>query len=112
LSLLALTALSWFFFFVVVNRNRLQILSLKHLVAIQATDVFNSVPAIEELGSLVLATLHSEITPILDRPQDLSSADTLFVRRSCDSVQFYVEMGLIFISPVGKRVEYSQTKLK
>jgi hypothetical protein len=57
-----LAALPRFLVLVFVNRNRVQILCFKNLPAIKAADVFHAVPAVEELGSLVLTTLHSEIT--------------------------------------------------
>ena len=63
--LIVLAALLRLLFFVVVNRNRIQILCLKYLTAIETTNVIDTVPAVEEFGSLVLTTLHSEITPIL-----------------------------------------------
>ena len=55
-----------FFLFFFVDRNRIQILRLEHLPTIKATDVIDAVAAVEKLGPLVLTTLHSEITPILD----------------------------------------------
>jgi hypothetical protein len=63
---LKLTSLPGFLFLVFVNGNRVQILCFKDLSAIEAADVIDTVAAVEELGSLVLTTLHSEITPILD----------------------------------------------
>lgn len=48
------------FLFFVVERNRFQVLGLKDLAAAQAPDVIDSVAAIENFGSLVLADLHSE----------------------------------------------------
>ena len=68
-----LSALWRFLFFVVVDRNRIQVLRFENLVTIHAPDVIYAIPAIEELGSLVLTTLHSEITPILDCAELLSS---------------------------------------
>ena len=53
-----------FFFF--VNRNRIQIFCFKNLAAIEAANIIDAVAPIQKLGSLVLTTLHSEITPILD----------------------------------------------
>lgn len=53
-------------FFVFVDRNRIQIFGLEDLPAIEAADIIHSITTVEELGSLVLTTLHSEITPILD----------------------------------------------
>jgi hypothetical protein len=55
-----------FLFLVFVNGNRIQILGFKDLSAIEAAEIIDAVAAVEELGSLVLTTLHSEITPILD----------------------------------------------
>jgi len=54
------------FFILVINRNRIQILRFKHLAAIQASKIVHPVSSVKEFGSLVLTTLHSEITPILD----------------------------------------------
>ena len=63
----ALTALLWLLFFVFfVYGNRLQILCFEHLTAVQASDVIDPVPPVQKFGSLVLTTLHSEITTILD----------------------------------------------
>ena len=62
----SLAALPGFLFLVLVDRNRIQILCLKNLTAVKATHILDPVAAVEELGSLVLTTLHSEITPILD----------------------------------------------
>jgi hypothetical protein len=53
-------------FFVFVNRNRIQIFGFKDLTAIEAADIIDAIAPVKELGSLVLTTLHSEITPILD----------------------------------------------
>jgi hypothetical protein len=36
------------------------------LAAVQASDVIDTVPPVQKFGSLVLTTLHSEITTILD----------------------------------------------
>jgi hypothetical protein len=47
------------FFLVVVNGNGLQILFFKNLIAIQASYIVNAIATVEELDSLVLATLHS-----------------------------------------------------
>lgn len=63
---IGLAALSWFLFLVLVKGNRLQILCFENLTTIEAPDVIDAVPPIEELGSLVLTALHSEVTPILD----------------------------------------------
>jgi hypothetical protein len=49
-----------------VNRNRIQILCLQYLAAIEAAYVVDAIATVEEFGSLVLTTLHSETTPILD----------------------------------------------
>jgi hypothetical protein len=62
----SLTPLPGLLFVFFVNRNRVQILRFKYLSAIETSYIINAVPAVEELGSLVLTTLHSEITPILD----------------------------------------------
>jgi hypothetical protein len=62
----ALTALSRLLFLVVVNRNGIQILCFENVTAIQAPDVVYAIAPVKELGSLVLTTLHSEVTPILD----------------------------------------------
>jgi hypothetical protein len=59
-------ALLRFFFFVLVNRNRVEILGLKYLAAVKTSNIVDSIPTIKKLGSLVLTSLHSEITPILD----------------------------------------------
>jgi hypothetical protein len=69
-----LTALlrAWLFFF--VGGNRLQIFGLKDLAAIQAPDVIDPVAAIEQFGSLVLATLLSEIKLILECMKTVSNA--------------------------------------
>jgi hypothetical protein len=47
-------------FFFVVDRNRIQIFGLKDLVAIEASNIIDPVPAIQKFGSLVLTSLHSE----------------------------------------------------
>ncbi|HEX4808814.1 MAG TPA: hypothetical protein VH325_07790 [Bryobacteraceae bacterium] len=52
-------------FLVVVNRNRIQIFGLENLTAVKTADVIYAIASIEKLSSLVLATLHCEITPIL-----------------------------------------------
>jgi len=63
----ALTALLRLLFFVFfVNGNRIQILGFKNLTTVQASDVVDTVPPVQKLGSLVLTTLHSEIRTILD----------------------------------------------
>jgi hypothetical protein len=89
------TPLSGFFFLVFVNRNRFQILCLKNLIAIKASNILDAIPTVEELGSLVLTALHSEITPILDREALLSSTSGRLKVCQTDSfrpfVQFYVE---------------------
>jgi hypothetical protein len=67
ISGLASAALSWsLFLFFFVNRNRIQILRLEDLVAIQAADVVHTIAPVEKFSSLVLTSLHSEISPILD----------------------------------------------
>ena len=48
------------FLFVFVNRNRIQILCLKNLTAIEAADIVDSVAAMKELSPLVLTARHSE----------------------------------------------------
>ena len=59
-------ALFRFFFFVLVNRNRVEIFRLEDVAAIQASNIVDPITTVEKLGSLVLTSLHSEITPILD----------------------------------------------
>ena len=54
------------FFFVLVNRNRIQVFGLKNLAAIETSNVIDAIATVEEFGSLVLTSLHSEIKPILD----------------------------------------------
>jgi hypothetical protein len=56
----------WFFLFVLVYRNRVQVLSLKYLATIEAADIIDAVSTVQKLSSLVLTSLHSEITPILE----------------------------------------------
>jgi len=54
-------------FFVFFDRwNRLQILGFQDLTAIHTSDVIDPVSPVQKFGSLVLTTLHSEITTILD----------------------------------------------
>jgi len=67
-ALTALLRLLFFVFFVYGNRVQvfIQIFCLEDLPAVQASDVLDAVPPVQKLGSLVLTTLHSEITPILD----------------------------------------------
>jgi hypothetical protein len=48
-----------------VNGSGVQIVGLEDLIAIEATHIIDAVPSVEEFGSLVLTTLHSEIFPIL-----------------------------------------------
>jgi hypothetical protein len=88
------TPFSGFLFLVVVNRNRFQVLRLKDLIAIKASKVIDTVPAVEEFGSLVLTALHSEIKPILDCEEPLSSTGSKLNDFQTDSsdpfVQFYV----------------------
>jgi len=55
-----------FFVFFVYCWNRIQILGFKDLTAVQASDVIDPVSPVQKFGSLVLTTLHSEITTILD----------------------------------------------
>jgi hypothetical protein len=59
-------ALLGLLFFVFVYRYRVEILGLKDLSAIEASNIVDAVATIKKLGSLVLTSLHSEITPILD----------------------------------------------
>jgi hypothetical protein len=59
-------AFSRLLFLVLVNRNGIQILCFENLTAIQAPDIIYAVTPVQELGSLVLTSLHSEVTPILD----------------------------------------------
>jgi hypothetical protein len=54
------------FFVFFVSGNRVQIFGFEDVAALQASDVLHAVPPVQKLGSLVLTTLHSEITPILD----------------------------------------------
>jgi hypothetical protein len=61
-----MTTLARLFLLVVVDRNRIQILCLENVATIEAADIIHHVASIEELGSLVLTTLHSKVTPILD----------------------------------------------
>ncbi len=58
--------LGLFFFFVVVDWNRIEILRLENLIAVKASNIVDTVATVEKFGSLVLTSLHSEITPILD----------------------------------------------
>jgi hypothetical protein len=63
----ALAALLGLLFFVfLVNGNRIQIFGFENLTTVQASDVIDTVPPVQKFGSLVLTTLHSEITTILD----------------------------------------------
>jgi len=50
------------FLFFFVNGNGIEILCFENLAAIQTADIIDAISAVEELGSLVLTTLHSEIT--------------------------------------------------
>jgi hypothetical protein len=59
-------ALLGLFLFILINWNRVEILGLEDLVAIEAPNVVDPITPIKKLGSLVLTSLHSEITPILD----------------------------------------------
>jgi hypothetical protein len=59
-------AFSRLLFLVVVNRNCIEILCFENLTAIQAPDIIHTIAPVQELGSLVLTSLHSEVTPILD----------------------------------------------
>jgi hypothetical protein len=63
-ALTAFLGLLVFVFF--VYGNRIQVFGFKDLLAVQASDVIDTVPPVQKFGSLVLTTLHSEITPILD----------------------------------------------
>jgi hypothetical protein len=60
--------------FFVVNRNRIQVFSLKDLVAIETPEVIDPVAAIEQFGSLVLTSLHNEVKLILECMKTVSSA--------------------------------------
>jgi hypothetical protein len=63
----ASAALLWLLFFVFfVNGNRIEIFCFEDLTAVEASDVIDAVSAVQKLGPLVLTTLHSEITTILD----------------------------------------------
>ena len=64
-----------FVFFFFVNGNRVQVFGFEYLTAVEAAYIVDAIPAVEKLGSLVLTTLHSEVTPILDRASLLSSTD-------------------------------------
>jgi hypothetical protein len=55
---------AWLFF--VVDRSRVEIFSLEDLVAVETPDVVDPVAAIEQFGSLVLASLHNEVRLILE----------------------------------------------
>ena len=63
-----------FFVFFFVNGNRVQVFGFEYLTAVQTAHIVDAVPPVKKLGSLVLTTLHSEVTPILDRASLLSSA--------------------------------------
>jgi hypothetical protein len=54
-----LASLAGFFVFVFVDRNGIEILCFKHLSAIEAADIIDTVAAVKELGPLVLTTLHT-----------------------------------------------------
>jgi len=69
----ASAALLGLLFFLFVNWNRVQVFGFEHVPAVQASNIIDPVAPIEELGSLVLTSLHSEVTPILDRGKLLSS---------------------------------------
>ena len=73
-SIKRLTGLLWAWLFFVVDRNRIQIFSLEDLVAIETPDVIDPVAAIEQFGSLVLASLHNEVKLILECMKTVSSA--------------------------------------
>jgi hypothetical protein len=64
----ASAALLWLllFFLFVVDRNRIQVLCFENLPAIPAAKIIDTIAPVQKFGSLVLTTLHSEITPILD----------------------------------------------
>jgi hypothetical protein len=49
----------------VINWNRIQVLCLKNLAAIETAYVIHAVSFVKEFGSLVLTTWHSEIFLIL-----------------------------------------------
>jgi hypothetical protein len=61
-----LPAFPWFFVVVFVNRHGVEVLCLEDLAAIEAADIVDAVAAVKKFGPLVLTTLHSEVTPILD----------------------------------------------
>jgi hypothetical protein len=61
-----MTTLARLFLLLVEDRNRIQIRRLENVAAIKAVNVIHTVASIEEFGSLVLTTLHSKVTPILD----------------------------------------------
>jgi hypothetical protein len=61
--LAALLGLLFFLFF--VSRNRFQIFRFEDLPAIHASHVVDAVSPVQKFGSLVLTSLHSEITTIL-----------------------------------------------
>jgi len=48
------------FLFVLVNRNRIQVLRLENVSAIEAANVVDPVATIQEFSPLVLAARHSE----------------------------------------------------
>ncbi|MGI8958755.1 MAG: hypothetical protein ACR2IV_03135 [Bryobacteraceae bacterium] len=53
-------AFSRLLFLVVVNRNGIKILCFENVTAIQAPDIIYPIAPVQELGSLVLTSLHSE----------------------------------------------------
>jgi len=55
-----------FLFFFLVNGNRFQVFRFEDMAALQASDVIYSVAPVQKFGSLVLTSLHREISPILD----------------------------------------------
>jgi len=67
--------LSWTdFFFVVVDRDLIEVLGFKDLVAVLAPDIINSISAHQKFRALVLATRHrKQIIPILMMDVTLSS---------------------------------------
>jgi hypothetical protein len=51
----------WLLFFFLVNRNRVQVLGFEDLIAIEASNVIDTIATIKKLGSLVLTSLHGEL---------------------------------------------------
>src|SRR5689334_15079526 len=79
------TAFFWLFvFFFFVNGNRVQVFGFEYLTAVEAAYIVDAIPAVKKLGSLVLTSLHSEVTPILDRASLVSSAESRSGRLGCE----------------------------